>query len=75
MTTEKDYENYKNGDMPVFARPSCEEGLCQCGMNKREYFAGLAMQGDMSDGPVSMPHTRAKYWLECADALLMALEE
>ena len=65
-----------NGDMP--ASPMIIEGLDSCsGLTKREYFAGLAMQGMLSssDYATSTWNTVAIEAVEVADALLKELEK
>lgn len=48
------------------------------GLTKREYFAGLAMQGwiaNQQDGYTLHPETIAMRSAQCADALLVELEQ
>jgi len=49
------------------------------GLTKREYFAGLAMQGFLSSWPDRLgevtPKASAEYAVRCADELLKALEK
>lgn len=41
----------KNSDQPAFAVPSTQYNHIQPGLTKREYFAGLAMQGILAANP------------------------
>jgi hypothetical protein len=61
----------ENGKKSAFAyAPTYEHGL-----NKREYFAGLVMQGILSyDGQGGSPELYAKNAVQFADALLKELE-
>lgn len=64
-----------NGIFPAFAA-NFGKGRCSMGLTKREYFAGLAMQGILANGSTSTaPKVAAIYALECADELLQKLEE
>jgi hypothetical protein len=45
------------------------------GLTKREYFAGLAMQGLCARNDGELSHNRAAYAVEHADDLLAALEK
>jgi hypothetical protein len=66
----------KNGQQSAF--PILDEtSKEQMGLTKREYFAGLAMQGIMaSDSPLRRDrHDVAKRAIEVADELLKKLEE
>ncbi len=72
----------KNADMPItFVDEGDPAFVEQCrpmsGLTKREYFAGLAMQGllgeDVNHGYNA--RTVAKWSVEQADALLIALED
>jgi hypothetical protein len=61
----------KNGDTPVSGSTNNHDGL-----TKREYFAGLAMQGLLASGPHDCDLRGIAYDAVCAaDALLKALEE
>lgn len=77
----------KNADMPVM--PHSVVGpyggnLTTPGLSKREYFAGLAMQGDFAaqdcqvgefmTGHAEDLRERAVTWVDAADALLSELE-
>ena len=79
-----------NSDKSAFARPSSEEESyegskaskirgSQNGLTKREYFAGLAMQGLLSGHAIekysSGVNTVAKFAIEYADELLKQLGE
>ena len=77
--------NRKNGDTPAFATPSVfkefdkiEQG--SFGLTKREYFAGLAMQGMLANNSI-MTATQfdrkslAEDAVWCADELLKQLEQ
>jgi hypothetical protein len=51
---------------------------CQPGLTKREYFAAMAMQGwiaNQQDGYTLHPETIAMRSAQCADALLVELEQ
>ena len=64
----------ENGECGAFARGS--DGARQAGLNKREYFAGLAMQGMLAnpetygDREIMMQEA-----VKNADELLKALEK
>lgn len=47
------------------------------GLTKREYFAGLALQGVLSNSDTYnlSPETAASHCIACADALLSELEK
>ena len=45
------------------------------GLNKREYFAGLVMQGLLSNGTILNIKALANEAVECADALLEELSK
>ena len=49
--------------------------VCSEGLTKREYFAGLAMQGLISKYGVEYEESHAKKSLDFADALLEELSE
>ena len=62
-----------NKDKPAFS--AANAGKFQNGLTKREYFAGLAMQGMSAyHGDDQRFKTTAKESVEMADALLKALE-
>jgi hypothetical protein len=77
----------KNGNMPVAPifnehgfptdADHAEVNSAECmGLTKREYFAGLAMQGLLASGPHDCDLRGIAYDAVCAaDALLKALEE
>ena len=62
------------GDKPAFPGLSIE---ARTGLSKREYFAGLAMQGLFADpGTVgNSSEDMAKYAVKAADALLAELNK
>jgi hypothetical protein len=61
----------KNGEQGAFATSA--DGCHQLGLTKREYFAGLAMQGTMTSSySVNMI---AEIAVKMADALLAELEK
>lgn len=71
----------ENGKQPAFAAV-CDNAnpYLQEGLTKREYFAGLAMQGLLSNDEhikeeKSYPDITADLAIQYADALLKALEE
>lgn len=74
----------KNGDMPAMAVTD-ECGMpfnelpkekCTLGLTKREYFAGLAMQGFAADGEFSRNiNQMAELAVEWSNALLKELEK
>ncbi len=76
----------KNSEQPAFATssPSCSkyDGILQEGLTKREYFAGLAMQGllvnfnknDLYGNPNSSLII-SKIAIKCADDLLKELDK
>ena len=51
-----------------------EEELISAGLTKREYFAALAMQGKIAEGPVT-PEQAANYGIRVADALIAELNK
>lgn len=58
-----------------YERPPKDVDL-RYGLTKREYFAAMAMQGDIAEGLSSSPiEGRALFWLKCADALIAALNK
>lgn len=77
----------KNADMPINSVvnsngvPSTAEavlpsmGTLLVGLTKREYFAGLAMQGFCATGHYANGNDIASDAVKAADALLAALEE
>ena len=72
-----------NGNGMEQAFPTCEDenNAAEGGFTKREYFAGLAMQGQLAsmngiDGnPEYYEQVGAKAAVRCADALLVELEK
>jgi hypothetical protein len=77
----------KNGKQPIYPDPmrGTEQSFMNqsphelpIGLTKREYFAGLAMQGwiaNQQDGYTLHPETMAMISAQCADALLAELEQ
>jgi hypothetical protein len=63
----------ENGKQRAFAMIDTNLGFTQIGLTKREYFAGLAMQGLCANG--TDPEDLAKISVEYADALLKELED
>jgi len=64
----------ENGKEGAFA--CAADGCHQLGLTKREYFAGLAMQGILSyDGQGGSPELYAKNAVQFAEALLKELEK
>ena len=60
-----------NGNSPVFP-----DGIYSDGLTKREWLAGMALQGLLACPTVNEPpHAIAKAALDNADALLAALEK
>lgn len=53
------------------------EVCAEAGLTKREWYAGLAMQGLLAGcaGKVHAPYTLAPDAVDCADALIAALEK
>ena len=75
--------NTENKDRGAFACVDSEHVYLQTGLTKREYFAGLAMQGLMVQS-IAGRHNhndepnnkyRAKFAVDMADALLKQLNE
>jgi len=73
-----------NADLPSnavqlqYATISGTKNECYTGLSKREYFAGLAMQGLLSNpeaGVDEAPNDAAEYAVKQADALLKELEK
>ncbi len=64
----------ENGQQAAFATAS--DSRYQAGLTKREYFAGLAMQGMMANRDLTskLCSEVAKWSVEMADALLVELE-
>lgn len=69
----------KNGDEPISPlTPDLDSSKHECiGLTKREYFAGLAIQGFIAAGGNGMPPAEnlAAYATRAADALLAELEK
>jgi len=75
----------ENGKQPAFASPGTynpnngnHNGDSQVGLTKREYFAGLALQGICMQKYVQRDNDReaiAKWSVKMADALLKELED
>lgn len=68
----------ENGDLPINATPFQDSDLgelyCdQTGLTKREYFAGLAMQGLLANGTPQNDATARSVYI--ADDLLRRLSE
>ena len=65
-----------NGGCPVYPITDKDIPGRPCfGLTKREYFAGLAMQGMLADTRLSGPHHECgEQAVKFADALLEALE-
>lgn len=69
-----------NGEMPAFPLPASVGKIKRCGpldgLTKREYFAGLAMQGLLAGDKDLMtnPERTAELAVEYAEALLLDLE-
>jgi hypothetical protein len=67
----------ENGKLPAF---QCSTGMNDkeikdLGLSKREYFAGLAMQGFVSNARYNAPDNKIAEWsVELADELLKQLE-
>ena len=74
----------KNAEQPINALPSdVDSSKIECiGLTKREYFAGLAMQGLLANNSLDaeltiskkMAHTIAKDAISVADELLKQLD-
>ena len=64
----------ENGECAAFACVDSEKQYLQKGLNKREYFAGLAMQAVISNGKYSEIEI-AVCAVNFADALLFELEK
>ena len=71
----------KNANKPVNPAPYVirEDGSISnptyAGLTKREYFAGLAMQGLLSNPEIKDSKALAKFSIEAADALLNELDK
>lgn len=68
----------KNAEQPINHIPGSHQGMHPkevIGLTKREYFAGLAMQGIMADGETSDIPSIAKASILIADELLKQLDE
>ena len=66
----------KNGERQVYPLQNGYGGILQTGLTKREYFAGLAMQGLLANTEY-ISHSRetlAHYSIKTADELLKQLE-
>lgn len=75
-----------DGNEAAFARPATVVGeyfaVPQEGLTKREYFAAMAMQGDLSTmkpgsitGDIGGLENLAIGWVQAADALIEALSK
>lgn len=64
----------KNADMPAMPSQSATGGVHHKGITKREYFAGLAMQGLLSGGISGSYEIISARSVGIADALLAELE-
>lgn len=67
-----------NGMEATFSRPETEDYEPEFGLTKREYFAGLALQGLVSNqhyAPQADTSYLPKLALGYADALLLELEK
>ena len=64
-------------DTGALAFPSYREDPMHPGLTKREYFAGLAMQGWIHTNPAQdcFPGDIARWSVECADALIAELNK
>ena len=69
-------------DNTAFPMPDGEYSTSEYGLTKREYFAGLAMQGMAVDNPKILQADYLAYWagiartsVVAADALIAALNE
>ena len=60
-----------NGEQGAFAKLDTNGSFTQYGLTKREYFAGLAMQGYIATGRAA----DASECVRCADALLKELDK
>jgi len=67
----------ENGKQGAFACVDSQKQYLQEGLTKREYFAGLAMQGMMANQNLTSTEndTIAKWSVDMADALLAELEK
>jgi len=68
----------ENGKQGAFAMIDTNLGFTQIGLTKREYFAGLALQGICMQKYVQRDNDReaiAKWSVKMADALLKELED
>ena len=63
-----------NGNKPINVIKDLTS-INQMGLTKREYFAGLAMQGFCADKSVNGFENIAKYSVEVADILLKELDK
>lgn len=66
----------ENGKQPAFPVDNLEAAFGSQGLSKREWFAGLAMQGMLCNpkNDRDSGDTLAEYSIEYADALLKAIE-
>ena len=70
----KELDLVSNGQSGAFAMYSSKDVMCQDGLSKREYFAGLALQSVIANGGYSeleIPICAVNF----ADALLLQLEK
>jgi hypothetical protein len=67
----------ENGERSAYPQKEREKWRDRLGLSKREYFAGLAMQGALGGAPGShlQPQQLARESVAHADALLAALEK
>jgi hypothetical protein len=68
----KELRGKNNGSEGAFAMYSSEDEMCQDGLSKREYFAGLALQSVIANGgysEIEIPICAVNF----ADALLFEL--
>ena len=69
-----------NGNLPAFPiTVEFKQGnddlvISNAGLTKREYFAVVAIAGVLNDQDISPKHA-AKFAVECADALIEALND
>lgn len=71
-----------NGNDPAFSRAEVpaegryEGSVSQIGLTKREWFAGMAMQGLCAGSPVDISEDKIVSWsISMADALIAALNQ
>lgn len=67
----------ENGNKPAFSAASMTDrgaGFHETGLSKREYFAGLALQGVLAGGLFTSTVEAPMMAVEYADALLKVLE-